>query len=88
MKLIDEPKNKAVITTVFVIKQHSPITYISYDDDGDWQFMGNNDVTAKDALVVSIEEILKHDKTLVNLPDLEKGESVSRKNINSQWIKE
>ena len=37
--------------------------------------------------VVSIEQIIEHDKTLLSLPDLREGEKVRRSNINELWEK-
>lgn len=84
MKLIEEPKNKAVITTRFVVNG-SIITFVSLDEDGDWQFFGDEDITENDAMVISIEQILKIDDTLAYIPDMRKGQSAFRLNKNSPW---
>ena len=85
MKLIEEPKNKAAITTRFVVKEGSVITFVSLDEDGDWQFLGDEDVEEKDAFIISIEQILEMDKTLKNIPELQKGQSAFRINLDSPW---
>jgi hypothetical protein len=38
MKINNEPENKAVITTKFVVENNSTIVSVFYDEDGDWQF--------------------------------------------------
>lgn len=40
----------------------------------------------EDAIVVSIQEMIDIDKSLVNLPDLKEGESAYRKNKESIWL--
>ena len=43
-------------------------------------------VSEEDAIVVSIQEMIDIDKSLVNLPDLKEGESAYRKNKESIWL--
>ena len=86
MKIIEENKNKSAITTKYVVNNNSIIVSVFYDEDGDWQFMGEEEVSAEDAIVVSIQEMIDIDKSLVNLPDLKEGESAYRKNKESIWL--
>jgi hypothetical protein len=85
MKLIAEEKLKEVITTKYVVENNSPIISVFYDEDGDWQFFGDEECSEEDALVISIQQILDIDKTLVNLPDMEKGHKAYRINKKSKW---
>lgn len=86
MKLINEEKNKAVITTKHVMRDKSPIVYVSYDEDGDWQFFGIEDITTDDAAVISVSQILALCPALSELPDMKQGTAVHRENENSEWI--
>lgn len=86
MKIIEENKNKSVITTKYVVNNNSIIVSVFYDEDGDWQFLGEEEVGEEDAIVVSIQEMIDIDKSLVNLPDLKEGESAYRKNKESIWL--
>ena len=70
MKIIEENKNKSAITTKYVVNNNSIIVSVFYDEDGDWQFLGEEEVSEEDAIVVSIQEMIDIDKSLVNLPDL------------------
>lgn len=88
MKLIDETPNKPVITTHYVMSTGSEITYIVYDEDGDWQFFGNEDVDENDARVMSVKQILELDESLKDLPDMEKGQTASRMTADAKWIVE
>ena len=85
MELIKEAENKAVITTKYIVENQSTITSIYYDEDGDWQFFGDEDVTEKDAFVVSIKQILNIDPTLKNIPEIQPGQTIIRSNKNSLW---
>lgn len=86
MKIIEENKNKSAITTKYVVNNNSIIVSVFYDEDGDWQFLGDEEVSEEDAIVVSIQEMIDIDKSLVNLPDLKEGESAYRKNKESIWL--
>lgn len=84
MKLSEEIKNKPVITTRYVMDANSPITYVNYDEVGDWQFFGDEDITESDACVISVEQILALDDTLYFL-DLSPGQSAKRIDLDSDW---
>lgn len=86
MKIIEENKNKSAITTKYVVNNNSIIVSVFYDEDGDWQFLGEEEVSEEDVIVVSIQEMIDIDKSLVNLPDLKEGESAYRKNKESIWL--
>ena len=86
MKVTEEDKNKSAITTKYVVNNNSIIVSVFYDEDGDWQFLGEEEVSEEDAIVVSIQEMIDIDKSLVNLPDLKEGESAYRKNKESIWL--
>ena len=86
MKIIEENKHKSAITTKYVVNNNSIIVSVFYDEDGDWQFFGKEEVSEEDAIVVSIQEMIDIDKSLVNLPDLKEGESAYRKNKESIWL--
>ena len=86
MKITEENKNKSAITTKYVVNNNSIILSFFYDEDGYWQFLGEEEVSEEDAIVVSIQEMIDIDKSLVNLPDLKEGESAYRKNKESIWL--
>lgn len=85
MKINNEPENKVVITTNFVVENNSTIVSVFYDEDGDWQFFGNEDVSEENAFLISVKQILSIDSTLNTLPNIRKGQTVIRNNINSPW---
>lgn len=85
MNLTDESDHKAVITTRFVLDAGSLITDIVYDDNGDWLFFGDEEVSDYDTRIVSIKEILEQDESLRHLPDMQPGQAISRNDIDSPW---
>lgn len=84
MKLNDESDNKPVITTRYVLDANSLITYVVYDEDGDWQFFSDEDVTESDACVVSVKQILELDDSLNEL-DLKPGQAAERSDADAPW---
>ena len=84
MKLNDESDNKPVITTRYVLDANSQITYVVYDEDGDWQFFSDEDITESDACVVSVKQILELDDSLNEL-DLKPGQAAERSDADAPW---
>ncbi len=79
MKLKEEQKNKSVLTTSYVLTNGSPVIFVLYDEDGDWQLFGEEDVTDdEDAYLVSVDEILEMEPALRKLPDLQPGQAATR----------
>lgn len=87
MRLKDEPKYKMVLTTSYVLCNDSPITFVLYDEDGDWQLFSDEEVGEnEDAYSVTVEEILEMEPALRKLPDMEKGQGVAREKDSKRWI--
>lgn len=85
MKPIDENRNKAVLTTRYVVKNNSSVVTVIYDEDGDWQFLGAEEIDESNAVILSMKEMIKHDDILYNIPELKCGQSAVRENIHSPW---
>lgn len=86
MKLKEESKNKSVMTTSYVLTAGSPVTFVLYDEDGDWQLFGEEDIDEdEDAYIVSIEEILEMEPALRKLPDMQPGQAVVRNKDENRW---
>lgn len=87
MKSFKEDLNTAVITTKFVLERKSPILHVfHYEDDGSWQFSGNEaNLGDDDFRVVSLEEIISLDSTVLELADLPLGKEAHRKDITASW---
>ncbi len=78
-------KNSILITTKFIMKFNKPILHVIHDSDGDWQFLGDQDITESDALVVSFENILKIDESIKEIIELPIGYQAIRKNKSDIW---
>ena len=86
MKRFREGLATHVFTTKYVLREGSPIVYVSHDADGDWQFLGSEpDLKEEDALIISLEEIIAHDPTILDIADLPLGRVAIRKGRNAQW---
>ncbi len=82
----NESPNTAVITCCHVIEDNMPILYVSHDaDDGMWQFLCGKSHATSEARVVSLDEILKFDKTLSKLSDLPCGFIAERNSKKDEW---
>ncbi len=87
MKLKEEQKNKSVLTTNYVLTNGSPITFVLYDEDGDWQLFGDDEVDdEEDAYLVSVDEILEMEPILKKLPDLQPGQAATREKDSTRWF--
>ncbi len=88
MKHFNDSLNTAVFTTKFVIKEKKPITYVSHDDeDGAWQFFSDDDFEQYEdvAMLVSLEEIITIDNTVLQIADLPFGYIATRRLLNDNW---
>lgn len=84
MKFCEEPKNKAVTTTRYVMDANSLITYVVYDEEGEWHFFSDEDSTESDVCLISVSDILALDDSLSTL-DLKSGQGAERSDADSAW---
>lgn len=93
MKLIsdwpfDQPRNCATFTMRQVLDGSEPILLVSHDeDDHGWQFIGASDAAEADARIVSLEEIVQHDLTVLEVADLPPGGRAVREKVGGSWIR-
>ncbi len=79
--------NLAVMTTKFVFFQDSQILAVSHYDDGWWEFVGEEtNLKDEDFLIVSLEEILNKDPTLIQLKEMEENNEANRDKSDSNWV--
>ncbi len=85
-----DPQNVATISLRDIIDGRAPILLVSHDaDDGMWQFLdGRNDLTAEDAVVLSLDCVLALDPSIAQLADLPLGWQAWRENVNQPWQRE
>ena len=87
MKLSDFPTEKPVFTTEYVIKQNADIVYVSLDQDNDLHMFSEEGAEMDKAMLVSIQNIIEKDNSLLEIPNLEKEDQFYRNNKKSKWTK-
>lgn len=89
-KRFSEPGNTSVYTTIHVMKEGSVITLVSHELDGDWQFMGDEPIDdySQIAMLVSLDDIVRHDKSVLEVSDLPLGYKATRNNKSEDWLVE
>lgn len=86
MKLKEDSKYKSVLTTSYVLCKGSPVTYVLYDEDEDWQLFGEEEIDEnEDAYMIQIDEILEMEPALRKLPDLQPGQAAVRDKDGTRW---
>jgi len=83
-----DPQNLAVITVVQVLRHGMPVLYVTHDaDDGGWQFLTGEAADVADAMVVSLQEMVRHDPSLAALADLPIGWCAWRERKEADWLR-
>lgn len=83
-----DARNTAVFTTIYVMKNKEPITLVLHDsEDGAWQFFSNKKTSEKDAMVVSLDEIIALDPSIAKLADMPLGYGAFRTKKEDPWIR-
>ena len=80
----NEPKNLTTYTTRQWLEENKPILRVVHDDDGDWQFL-TDDQMPDDIRIIALEELIKSDSTLNEVFDLDYGEEAERDFIGAKW---
>lgn len=84
-----DPPNVAVFTSKTILEKSDWIQYVSHDEeDGAWQFHPKIGTQEEDARIVSLEEIVKMDRSIAALFDLPFGWCAWRKTRDSEWQRE
>lgn len=81
--------NNIAYTTTFITKKNNPITYVSHNkDDGSWHFLSDDSIDnfIENIHILSIEDIVKIDKSVLKLYNIKKNYAAKRKNLNEDWI--
>ena len=86
MKKFTDDLNTAVITTKYVLESKSPILSVFHYDDGSWQFSGpEEDLPDEDYRVLSLDEIIKMDSSILEIADLPHEGEAHRETKTSPW---
>lgn len=78
--------NLAVITTRFVLEENSTIVYVTHDEDGYWQFFGEEEgIEEGDGRITSLGEIIEMDPTIKDILDIPEGGEAWRSKDTKEW---
>ena len=84
----DQPRNCAVITLRKIVYENAPILHVSHDaDDHGWQFLGLEDADVEEAAVVSFQELVQIDPSILALADLPPGWHAWRRSKSEAWVR-
>lgn len=90
MKIFEDSLNTAVFTTKFVMIDKKDITYVSHDfEDGAWQFFSDDKFENFEdvAMIVSLDEIIRLDRSIIDIADLPLGCIATRLNKTDIWTR-
>ena len=88
LKEFEDTLNTAVFTTKSVVKDKKEITYVTHDaDDGAWQFFSSDDFDNYEevAMILSLDEIINIDITVLEIADLPLGYFATRPTSKDSW---
>jgi hypothetical protein len=81
-----EARTHVVFTLKQIVEQTEPVLFVIHDsDEADWQFLSGKAVSQKDLMLVSLESLVKADRSLNELADLPQGWYATRTSIRSKW---
>lgn len=90
LKRFADAPDTAVITTVYVVRQQSPILFVAHFEDGYWQFSGaegeEGGLPDEDYLVLALEEVVALDGTVADVSDLPRGAAATRATKGGEWV--
>lgn len=85
MYIKEEIKSKGVLTAKSILSNNAYVSYVIYDEDGDWQFFNELEIEDDDIVLISLEQMLEIDNSLKYLEDVQKGTILFRKDKQSKW---
>jgi len=84
-----DAENVAVFTVRGVVRDGHPILRVVHDvEDGAWQFLEWDTPEEKDAMILTLSEIVEFDPTVRELADLPFGWQATRRNGDDPWHRE
>jgi hypothetical protein len=86
MKKFTESLKTVVFTSKYVINQNSPIVYVAHNNDGTWEFWGEQIIDESEIMLVSLEQIIKRDNSILKLADLPVEFSAARSSKDTDWV--
>lgn len=84
----EAPRNVAVVTVRQILNGGAPIRMVCHDAaDGGWQFLTGEPIDISDAMLVALEEIARHDPSVLQLADLPEGWKATRDAAADAWVR-
>ena len=78
--------NAVAVTTRQVIDDAEPILLVIHDaEEGDWQFLTGGEFHVADGLLVTLANVVRHDRSIAELSDLPLGWQASRASSGAPW---
>lgn len=82
----DQSRNCAAITLRSIVFGGAPILRITHDeDDHGWQFLGLEDVSLEDGMVIAMHAIVDFDPSVLEIADLPVGWHAIRASKDMPW---
>lgn len=81
----DDPHTACIVCS-HVLNKEEPITYISHDEDGMWQFLCSKEHTTDDARIVSLEEVYALDPSIGEVADMPCGCCINKKESEASYV--
>ncbi len=75
--------NLAVFTTKNVMSGLEPVVFVVHDSTGEWQFLGQSEVTMDDMLIVSLSQLLKVDPNIHRVLSMRPGYEATK--LRGEW---
>lgn len=70
------------------MEKTEPILRVTHDsEDHGWQFIGSTDANMKDAMLVSLEEVVSLDLSVLEVADLPPGWQATRESPVHPWVR-
>ena len=76
---------QAIYTTKQILINKLPILYV-IRDEGEWQFLGGQEVEMDDLLIVPLKEIINYDETIKTILHIKNGMEAARSTPDDDWI--
>jgi Domain of unknown function (DUF4262) len=83
-KFPDSPHTSSYLSQS-VQDEAEPVTYVSHDADGDWQFLGDKMSEGGGPVLSCLHHPIDNDRTLEELHDLPPGWYATRERLGSPW---
>lgn len=82
----NQPRNVACISLRQIFQNEKPILHVTHDaDDECWQFLGLESPREEDAWVVTLEEAVERDPSIIRLASMPPGWHAWRTTEKDEW---